>query len=57
MKFDAIIHNANDIQDIFSDPLENDAIQIDGLAEDEAGDLVRILTNHNGGVFVIPHKE
>lgn len=32
MKFDAIIHNANDIQDIFSDPLENDAIQIDGLA-------------------------
>lgn len=57
MKFDAIIHNANDIQDIFSDPLENDAIQIDGLAEDEAGDLARILTNHNVGVFVIPHKE
>lgn len=57
MKFDVIIHNANDIQDIFSDPVGNDAIQVDGLSEDEAVDLSRILTNHNVGVCVFPHKE
>nr|DAV00797.1 MAG TPA: hypothetical protein [Bacteriophage sp.]DAW12808.1 MAG TPA: hypothetical protein [Caudoviricetes sp.] len=57
MKFDVIIHNAINIQDIFSDPLENDAIQVDGLAEDEAGDLARILTNHDVGVCLIPRKE